>query len=81
LVDVTDGIGSEFLFPKMTISTEIFPSTSLESIKSNPAVYEKLEETLTNKNGQVSLHKRFRVIFTLKNLADEKSIDILAKGK
>ncbi|CAG8588033.1 21152_t:CDS:2 [Rhizophagus irregularis] len=63
----------------MTISTEIFPSTSLDSIKSDPAVYENLEKILINKNGQVPLHKRFRVIFTLKNLADEKSIDILAK--
>ncbi|RIA92419.1 armadillo-type protein [Glomus cerebriforme] len=54
--------------------------TSLDSIKSNPAIYENLEEILTNKNGQVPLHKRFRVIFTLKHLADEKSIDILAKA-
>ncbi|CAB4434313.1 unnamed protein product [Rhizophagus irregularis] len=64
----------------MTISTEIFPSTSLDSIKSDPTVYENLEKILINKNGQVPLHKRFRVIFTLKNLADEKSIDILAKA-
>ncbi|CAG8438756.1 3557_t:CDS:2 [Funneliformis caledonium] len=64
----------------MTISTEIFQTTSLESIKSNPSAYENLEAILTNKDGQVPLHKRFRAIFTLKNLADEKSVDILAKA-
>ncbi|RHZ89884.1 hypothetical protein Glove_9g93 [Diversispora epigaea] len=42
--------------------------------------YENLEAIITNKNGQISLHKRFRALFTLKNLADVKSIDILAKA-
>ncbi|CAG8490292.1 2415_t:CDS:2 [Racocetra fulgida] len=54
-------------------------TASLESLKLDPATYDHLETILTNKNGQTPLHKRFRAMFTLKNLADKKSIDILAK--
>ncbi|KAF0455585.1 ARM repeat-containing protein [Gigaspora margarita] len=54
--------------------------TSQESLKLDPAAYDNLETTLTNKNGQIPLHKRFRAMFTLKNLADKESIDILAKA-
>ncbi|CAG8631049.1 17605_t:CDS:2, partial [Acaulospora morrowiae] len=64
----------------MTISTEVFPSASPELLRSDPATYDNLEEIITNKNGQIPLHKRFRAVFTLKNIADEKSIDILAKA-
>ena len=53
---------------------------TLESLRSNPKVYQILETLLTNVNGDVPLHKRFRALFTLKNLCDEKSIDIIAKG-
>ncbi|CAG8492510.1 315_t:CDS:2 [Paraglomus occultum] len=63
----------------MTIHTESF-STTLESLRSNPKVYQNLETLLTNVGGNVSLHKRFRALFTLKNLCDEKSIDIIAKA-
>ncbi|CAG8487310.1 6479_t:CDS:2, partial [Acaulospora colombiana] len=64
----------------MTISADVFPSTSLESFNTDPSTYDHLEDIITNKDGQVPLHKRFRAIFTLKNIANEKSIDILAKA-
>ena len=43
--------------------------------------YTYLEASLCNTSGNVSLAERFRSLFTLKNIADEKSIDIIAKGK
>nr|CAG8490497.1 3963_t:CDS:2 [Entrophospora candida] len=46
----------------------------------NSSVYENLENILTNKDGKTPLYKRFRAIFTLRNIADEKSIDILSKA-
>ncbi|KAG9293189.1 hypothetical protein G9A89_010526 [Geosiphon pyriformis] len=64
----------------MTISSEVLPVASEDFLRDNPSTYKKLEDLVTNANGQVPLHKRFRAMFTLKNLADEKSIDILAKA-
>lgn len=42
--------------------------------------YPKLEASLCNTSGNVSLAERFRSLFTLKNIATEESIDIIAKG-
>ncbi|RUP43775.1 armadillo-type protein [Jimgerdemannia flammicorona] len=42
--------------------------------------YAYLEATLTNVNGDVPLHERFRALFTLKNLADDRSVHIIAKA-
>lgn len=42
--------------------------------------YTYLEATLTNASGHVPLYDRFRALFTLKNLADDRSVDIIAKG-
>jgi deoxyhypusine monooxygenase len=42
--------------------------------------YNYLENALLNKSGNVPLAERFRALFTLKNIADEKSIDICGKG-
>lgn len=41
---------------------------------------QRLEDCLLNKSGDVSLHKRFRVLFTLKNLKSKDAVDIIAKG-
>jgi len=43
--------------------------------------YQYLEDTLLNTSGKVPLAERFRALFTLKNIGDDKSIDIAAKGK
>lgn len=42
--------------------------------------YTYLEASLCNTSGNVSLAERFRSLFTLKNIANEQSIDIIAKG-
>ncbi|CAO3624784.1 unnamed protein product [Mucor hiemalis] len=39
-----------------------------------------LEASLCNTSGNVSLAERFRSLFTLKNIANEQSIDIIAKA-
>ncbi|KAJ3087156.1 hypothetical protein HK102_011708 [Quaeritorhiza haematococci] len=46
------------------------------------ATYERWEATLLDKSedGPVPLHQRFRVLFTLKTFANERSIDIIAKA-
>jgi hypothetical protein len=39
-----------------------------------------LEATLLNKSGNVLLHNRFRALFTLKALKNERAIEIISKG-
>ncbi|KAI7905499.1 armadillo-type protein [Cokeromyces recurvatus] len=41
--------------------------------------YQYLEDTLLNTSGKVPLAERFRTLFTLKNIADDKAVDIMAK--
>lgn len=43
--------------------------------------YEYLENALCNTSGKVPLAERFRALFTLKNIGDDKSLDICGKGK
>ncbi|KAI9471912.1 MAG: armadillo-type protein [Benjaminiella poitrasii] len=42
--------------------------------------YKKLEDSLCNTSGKVQLAERFRTLFTLKNIANDKAIDIIAKA-
>lgn len=42
--------------------------------------YQYLEDALLNTSGKTPLAERFRALFTLKNIGDEKSIDIAAKA-
>jgi len=43
--------------------------------------YEKLRNDLLNLCGTVPLHRRFRALFTLKGLGDNKAVEIIAEGK
>lgn len=42
--------------------------------------HEELSDCLLNKSGQVPLPARFRALFALKYLGDEKAIDIIGQG-
>ncbi|KAG1138050.1 hypothetical protein G6F37_012048 [Rhizopus arrhizus] len=42
--------------------------------------YDLLEASLCNTSGNISLAERFRTLFTLKNIADERSIEIIGKA-
>lgn len=42
--------------------------------------YTHLEASLCNTSGNVQLAERFRSLFTLKNIATDQAIDIIAKG-
>ncbi|KAI8089159.1 armadillo-type protein [Halteromyces radiatus] len=42
--------------------------------------YQQLEDVLCNSSGNTPLAERFRALFTLKNIADEKSIDVISKA-
>ncbi|KAI7906986.1 armadillo-type protein [Cokeromyces recurvatus] len=42
--------------------------------------YKKLEDSLCNTSGKVQLAERFRTLFTLKNIATDQAIDIIAKA-
>lgn len=44
----------------------------------NPESYNKLESILCSSEN--ALHERFRALFTLKNIGDDASVDIIAKG-
>jgi deoxyhypusine monooxygenase len=52
----------------------------LEQARRDPKVVEKLDDILNNKSGNVPLHERFRALFTLKSIGDERSVDAIAKG-
>jgi hypothetical protein len=43
--------------------------------------YDVMENLLCNTAGDVPLSERFRILFTLKNIADDRSIEIIGKGK
>lgn len=43
--------------------------------------FQYLEDSLCNTSGNVQLAERFRSLFTLKNIANDQAIDIIAKGK
>ncbi len=43
--------------------------------------HEELADCLLNKSGKVPLPARFRALFALKYLGDEKAIDIIGQGK
>ncbi|KAF9161224.1 deoxyhypusine hydroxylase [Actinomortierella ambigua] len=42
--------------------------------------FQKLEADLCNTSGKTPLHERFRALFTLKALADNRSVDIIGKA-
>ncbi|KAI8969294.1 armadillo-type protein [Mycotypha africana] len=42
--------------------------------------YQRLEDSLCNTSGNVPLAERFRTLFTLKNIATDQAIDIIAKA-
>ena len=43
--------------------------------------HEELSDCLLNKSGKVPLPARFRALFALKYLGDEKAIDIIGQGR
>ncbi|KAJ1649749.1 deoxyhypusine hydroxylase [Dispira simplex] len=45
-----------------------------------PNTYEALENLFLNTNGKVTLAERFRALFSLKALKDDRSVSIIAKG-
>lgn len=42
--------------------------------------YVKLRDTLLNTSGSVPLHERFRALFTLKSLKNDRAIEIISEG-
>jgi deoxyhypusine monooxygenase len=42
--------------------------------------YQALEAALLNKSGSELLHNRFRALFTLKALKNDRAVDIISKG-
>lgn len=55
-----------------------FPEEEDEFLKFS---HEELSDCLLNKSGKVPLPARFRALFALKYLGDEKAIDIIGQGK
>ncbi|KAI9490169.1 armadillo-type protein [Zychaea mexicana] len=51
-----------------------------ETVNTLNVNYDQLESVLCNTPGNVALAERFRALFTLKNIADDRSIDIIAKA-
>ena len=45
------------------------------------ADYQRLKDTLHNTSGDVPLANRFRALFSLKGLANDRAIDIIGAGE
>jgi hypothetical protein len=54
---------------------------SADVIQPTAEKYEQMESLLCNTSGNVALSERFRILFTLKNIADDRSVEIIGKGK
>ena len=50
------------------------------SLEVDDSTYHSLENDLLNTSGRVSLQDRFRTLFTLKHLANDRSVSIISKG-
>lgn len=66
----------------MTVSIDAAPETThnIDSLRSDPKTYQRLESILLNTSGSVPLHERFRALFTLKSLGTDLAVDVIAKG-
>lgn len=53
---------------------------SLAALSASEEEYQTLEATLLNTSGDVPLAKRFRALFTLRNLKTRRAIDIIGQG-
>jgi deoxyhypusine monooxygenase len=53
---------------------------SADVIQPSAEKYDQMEALLCNTSGNVPLSERFRILFTLKNIADDRSIEIIGKG-
>lgn len=51
-----------------------------QKLTATPAQYAELQATLLNESGSVPLAKRFRALFTLRNLKSHEAIDIIGQG-
>lgn len=54
---------------------------SADVIRPTTEKYDQMESLLCNTSGNVPLSERFRILFTLKNIADDRSVEIIGKGK
>ncbi|KAI9595762.1 Deoxyhypusine hydroxylase [Syncephalis fuscata] len=52
----------------------------LTQARKDPRVVDQLDALLNNQSGTTPLHERFRALFTLKSLGDNRSVDAIAKG-
>lgn len=52
-----------------------------QKLTATPAQYAELKATLLNESGSVPLAKRFRALFTLRNLKSHEAIDIIGQGR
>ncbi|KAH8554930.1 armadillo-type protein [Umbelopsis sp. PMI_123] len=53
---------------------------SADVIQPTAEKYEQMESLLCNTSGNVALSERFRILFTLKNIADDRSVEIIGKA-
>lgn len=53
---------------------------SADVIQPSAEKYDQMEALLCNTSGKVPLSERFRILFTLKNIADDRSVEIIGKG-
>jgi deoxyhypusine monooxygenase len=72
----------------MTVSVDAVHQLSFDNAtdlltraRNDPKVVQQLDALLNNASGTVPLHERFRALFTLKSIGDNRSVDVIAKGK
>lgn len=64
------------IFPKKSTATE----HSCLTMDISDDAYNALRASLLNESGNTPLHERFRALFTLKSLKNERAIEIISEG-
>lgn len=54
---------------------------TVDTLQPTEAKYEEMENMLCNTSGSVPLSERFRILFTLKNIPNDRSVEIIGKGR
>jgi deoxyhypusine monooxygenase len=51
------------------------------SVSVSPEQFKSLADCLLDNSGKTPLHERFRALFTLKAVASEQAVEVIASGK
>ena len=71
---------TKLLFEKEHSHYTPLGSYHFQSMELTEDAYNALKASLLNESGKVPLHERFRALFTLKSLKNQRAVDIISQG-